>query len=139
MLKIFLSILLLAGPFALSSASATTVKEMHLMCRDYAKRQFDVVSKPHAYCAGYFQGQIQTSQALCKTLKILYQKKPEQRDVIMGTSSLFASSAAAEDYREVITSYITWADGKAEFAEKNPSIFMNEYLPRNWPCRPDLP
>ena len=139
MVKIFLSILLLLGPISMSAAKATTVKEMHLMCRDYAKRQFDVVSKPHAYCAGYFQGQIQTSQALCKTLKILYQKKPEQRDVIMGTSSLFASSASAEDYREVITAYIKWADGKAEYAEKNPSIFMNEYLPRNWPCQADAP
>ena len=124
---------------AAAPAGATTVKEMHLMCRDYERKQFNVLTKPHAYCAGYFQGQIQTSEALCKTLKILYREKPGQRDVIMGTSSLFASSATAENYREVISSFVAWAEGKSQFADKNPSIFMNEYLPNTWPCRPDLP
>ncbi|MCE2516705.1 MAG: hypothetical protein J4F41_02480 [Alphaproteobacteria bacterium] len=124
---------------AVTPAGATTVKEMHLMCRDYERKKFTVLTKPHAYCAGYFQGQIQTSEALCKTLKILYREKPDQRDVIMGTASLFASGATAEDYREVIAGFVDWAEGKSQFADKNPSIFMNEYLPGTWPCRPDLP
>jgi hypothetical protein len=121
-----------------SRAESTTIKEMHLMCQDYERNDYNVTTKPHAYCAGYFQGQIQTSAALCKTLKILYQEKPGQRDVIMGTASLFASSATAGQYRAVISTFVAWADGKTELADKNPSIFMNEYLPIAWPCHPDV-
>lgn len=120
-------------------ASATTVKEMRLMCADYQKNKFNVVTKPHAYCAGYFQAQIQTAEALCQTLKILYQKKPEHRAMIMGTSSLFAASATAADFRAVISSFVDWAENKDQFDQKNPSIFMNEYLPKTWPCDPSIP
>ena len=122
-----------------ASAEATTVKEMRLMCADYQKNNYNVVTKPHAYCAGYFQAQIQTAEALCKTLKILYQNKPQHRDMIMGTSTLFATSATAADYREVISQFVTWAGGKEQFDKKNPSIFMNEYLPKTWPCDPSSP
>ena len=120
------------------SAQATTVKEMRLMCADYEKNKFNVVTKPHAYCAGYFQAQIQTGEALCQTLKILHQKKPEHRAMIMGTSSLFATSATAKDYRAVISAFVQWADGKVQYDNKNPSIFMNEYLPKTWPCDPSV-
>ena len=121
------------------SAQATTVKEMRLMCADYQNNNFNVVTKPHAYCAGYFQAQIQTAEALCKTMKILHQNKPQHRDVINGTASLFATSATAADYREVIAAFVKWAQGKDQFDKKNPSIFMNEYLPKTWPCNPSAP
>ena len=121
------------------SAQATTVKEMRLMCADYQQNNFNVVTKPHAYCAGYFQAQIQTAEALCKTMKILHQNKPQHREVINGTSSLFATSATAAEYREVIGAFVKWAEGKPQFDKKNPSIFMNEYLPNTWPCDPSAP
>lgn len=120
-------------------AQATTVKEMRLMCRDYQKNNYAVSTKPHAYCAGYFQAQIQSAEALCKTMRILHQKKPEHRAMIMGTSSLFASSATAADYRLVISAFIEWAQKSENFDDKNPSIYLNEYLPKNWPCDPAKP
>lgn len=123
----------------LTPAQATTVREMHLMCRDYESKAFNVVTKPHAYCAGYFQSQIQSASALCRTLKILFREKPDQRDVIMGTASLFGSSATAKDYRTVITAFNTWADGKDDFKKKNPALFLHNYLSTAFPCRPDLP
>ena len=130
---------LLSSVLITGSVHATTVKEMHLMCRDYEAKKFNVVTKPHAYCAGYFQSQIQSAAALCRTLKILYSEKPSQRDVIMGTASLFGTSATAKDYRNVISAFVDWADGKEEFAKKNPSLFMHNYLASTYPCRPDIP
>ncbi len=130
---------ILCALFLNTSAHATTVREMHLMCRDYERKNFNVVTKPHAYCAGYFQSQIQSAYAICNTLKILYQEKPAQRDVIMGTASLFGTSATAKDYRSVIAAFNNWADGKDEFVKKNPALFLHSYLSVNFPCRPDLP
>ena len=130
---------LLTGVILTASAEATTVKEMHLMCRDYQAKNYNVVTKPHAYCAGYFQSQIQSAAALCRTLKILYREKPAQRDVIMGTASLFGTAATAKDYRQVISAFVDWAEGKDDFAKKNPSLFMHQYLASTYPCRPDQP
>lgn len=138
-LNLILASLMMVMITSITPAAATTVKEMHLMCRDYQRKDFNVITKPHAYCAGYFQSQIQSSEALCKTLKILFREKPGQRDAIMGVSGLFASSATAEDYRAVIAEFVKWADDKTSFADKNPAIFINEYLPKTWPCLPDQP
>lgn len=118
-------------------AEATTVREMHLMCTDYEDKKFNVITKPHAYCAGYFQSQIQSASALCRTLKVLYLEKPNQRDVIMGTASLFGTSATAKDYRAVIEAYNDWARSKDEFKKKNPALFLHNYLSAAYPCRPD--
>ena len=140
MIRLTTSLAMLITSLTLStSANATTVKEMHLMCRDYQAKNFNVVTKPHAYCAGYFQSQIQSAAGLCRTLKILYNEKPSQRDVIMGTASLFGTSATAKDYRAVITAFVDWADGKEDFAKKNPALFLHSYLASAYPCRPDLP
>lgn len=141
MLKRFcliLAVALFSTGLPIGTAKAVTLEEVHNTCKAFEASKFKVKGMVEAYCAGYFQGQIQTGNALCRTLTVIYRHKAQHREMLLGVATLFGTSAKARDYAEVIGGFNKWAKNHPEYSNKNPSIYVNEYLTQNFPCDPTI-